>query len=193
MSYIYENKISQMRLVKGVSKKKLKAQEYHLKRKMGICFKCTSSSHTYQKCPEKAVKHNTNTNVPLSHTNETSNEIIQISSQQIIQAYIENNDEKCNNMLTDMDVDKCDSILIDNLVVSLCQNLYQDPRSEFFHQKLELNSSCSFIDEQYIPVPEIIPRGYVLEKSETLVPNKKKSTNKVERLKKFTIDINAAK
>ena len=48
----FKNKMSLLRQVKGISKKKLKAQEYNLKRKMGICYRCTSTNHTLAKCPE---------------------------------------------------------------------------------------------------------------------------------------------
>merc|ERR1712150_101917 len=48
----FQNKMSLLRQVKGISKKKLKAQEYNLKRKMGICYRCTSTNHTLAKCPE---------------------------------------------------------------------------------------------------------------------------------------------
>jgi hypothetical protein len=55
-----------LRNVKGVSKKKLKAQEYNLRRKMGICHKCISADHTQAKCPAKVIKHDAR----ISHENK---------------------------------------------------------------------------------------------------------------------------
>ena len=62
--------MSQLRQVKGVTKKKLKAQEYNLKRKLGICYRCDSTNHTLAKCPEKALKHDKKTDICVPHENK---------------------------------------------------------------------------------------------------------------------------
>ena len=277
MSQILHNKISQLRQVKGVSKKKLKAREYNLRRKMGICFRCNSTNHTLKKCSEKLEKQDTNINTCFPHALETSHEIKELLSQQIIETSAENYDEKCNNVMNDMEVDKVDSILLDNLLTSLGpgpkqwsiteHSMFNDQQeknpllngvignncpalgitesqennqdesnitSEIHNfaisikatgldlqfenksdnspfldafaidtdidtEKMSVNTdkclpiSYSFIDEKYIPIPLIIPRGFVNEKPEILVPKMKTSTKKIGRPKKSAIGIKPTK
>ena len=53
----FQDKLSQIKQVKGVTQKKLKTKEFNLRRKMGICFRCKTTSHTKVECP-KALKQN---------------------------------------------------------------------------------------------------------------------------------------
>jgi len=93
-----------------------KAKEFNLRRKMGICFRCNATSHTKVECP-KVLKQNVNIEVP--HAAETGFENKYLPPQQVIQTYTENYDENCNTMLTDMEVDKVDNLIFDNLIESL--------------------------------------------------------------------------
>jgi hypothetical protein len=172
-----------LRQVKGVSKQKLKAREYNLKRKMSICFGCSSTNHTLAKCPEKSMKHDTKVNICFPHTAETSHKSKEIPLQQIIEAYTENHDEKCQHMmLTDTEVDKVDLLLLDNLLESQGPG----PKNCSFpeHSMLNAEQEKSHIikdkinpDEAYIPL--VIPRVIAPTKYEILLPKKKKSIRKV--------------
>lgn len=112
----FQDKLSQIKQVKGVTQKKLKTKEFNLRRKMGICFRCKTTSHTKVECP-KALKQNINIEVPYAA--ETGFEKKNLPPQQVIQTYTENYDEYCNTMLTDMEVDKVDNLILDNLLESL--------------------------------------------------------------------------
>jgi len=223
----FQDKLSQLKQAKGVTKKKLKAKEFNLRRKMGICFRCISTSHTKVECP-KTLKHNININVPYAA--ETGNEKKDLPLQQIIQTYTENYNEKYNTMLTDMDVDKVDNLLLDNLLESLTipeytsLNAHQEMNhkingGEIGHNfqlqtteyqeyiqdeslyeiknfatinnetgmELQDRMESDLIDEDYIPL--VISRGIIPEKSENMLPKEKKSTRKVGRPKKSTVNI----
>jgi len=90
----FQDMISQLRQVKGISKKKLKAQEYNMRRKMGICFRCNSTSHTKAECPEEAINHDKNINICTPHAVETGHENKEISLQQIMETCTGNFNEK---------------------------------------------------------------------------------------------------
>ena len=96
MSPTFMDKMSKLRNVKGVSKKKLKAQEYNLRRKMGICYRCTSTDHTQAKCPEKVIK---------NETRITPENTKKLPPQKTMEKYTEKYEEKDKNMLTSLDVD----------------------------------------------------------------------------------------
>jgi len=115
----FQDKMSQLRQVKGVTKKKLKAQEYNLKRKMGICFICDSTNHTLDKCPEKAIKHDMKKNICVPHAVETGRENKELPPQQLMETVTKNYHEECSNMLTYKEVDKVDNLLLDNLLETL--------------------------------------------------------------------------
>jgi len=137
--------MNQLRQVKGVSKKKLKAQEYNLRRKMGICFRCVSTNHTHAKCPEMEIKHeNKEQNICVPHGEvEATHHHIELPSQQKIEACTEHYDEKSNNMLTDMEVDKIDNMLIDNLLETLGPSPKVNTQWEINGE--EIGNQCQFV------------------------------------------------
>jgi len=101
--HIFHEKMSQLRQVKGVTKKKLKAQEYNLKRKLGICYRCDSTNHTLAKCPEKALKHDKKTDICVPHENK------ELCRPKLMETITKNYPGECSNLLTNVEVDKVET------------------------------------------------------------------------------------
>jgi len=123
MSFIFNDKLSELRNVKGISKKKLKSKEYHLRRKMGMCFKCTSTNHTQKKCREKPIENGGHKSICYPKAVKVSHGNKELSLQQTLVTSTGKYDEKQDNVLTHLNVGKLDNLLIDNLLKPLCPDL----------------------------------------------------------------------
>jgi len=149
MSFVFKDKLSNLRNVKGISKKKLKAQEYHLRRKMGICFKCNSKNHTHKKCPEKVIKNDGQLDVVIPPSVESSHEKKELPPQESMEKCTEK--YNTNNMSTNLKVNKLDKLLMENLLKPLCPDLKvkQIPRHLIMNiiQQMQCNAEKNILDE----------------------------------------------